>query len=72
MKKKLPKIPPQYSGFRTNAGITDKLRRLDVGDKIILPVSAQTTVHGVAYMLGIKVATRKLGSKTTVTVWRVE
>ena len=65
-------IPFTGTGCRKNAGLTDKLRLMEVGQSIVLPISAWSAIVSCAHNAGIMVATRSLGSKTTVTCWRVE
>lgn len=67
-------IPDIYVGTnkRKFANIADKLRHMEIGDKITVPYGQWGTVGATARSVGIKVATRSLGSKTLITVWRIE
>jgi len=67
-------IPEKGTGCfpSQNVGITSKLRKLNVGDSMVLPKTARHVVHTCASQIGMKVVTRSLGSKDSFTVWRVE
>jgi len=65
-------IPPQFTGHRKNLGIVEQLRNLKIGEKTEFPIKARFSLHACAKLIKIKIATRQLGSKDTVTVWRVE
>lgn len=52
-------------------GMTATMRKMKVGDSVVLPLSQRNSVHPAARHLKIKVATRKI-SATECRVWRVK
>ena len=52
------------------SGLTDILRKLDVGDSFLYKADKRTSVAPTANNIGIKVTTKKI-SDTEVRVWRI-
>jgi hypothetical protein len=63
-------LPPKRALRRDPHNVTSLLRRLAVGDSILLAIKDREGVHSRAQSIGIRVATR-LVDATTVRVWRV-
>lgn len=65
------KMPPIHEGYYKYVGTKAKLLKLGIGDQAKFPIRIRTSLHAAAKHVGIKIITRGLGSKKTVTVWRV-
>jgi hypothetical protein len=63
-------IPPKHQSAKRSTGLTAKLRGLQIGQSVEIPLDWENRVHTPANRLGIRVATRRLGSVNTVTVYR--
>lgn len=73
---KRPEIPQKYEGHGDfdygPDNLTNRMRRLQVGDYIELPLKQRGWVHFRAKKLEIKIATRQMGSEDTFRMYRVE
>lgn len=65
-------IPPPQTGYRRNIGVVSKLKKLNVGEHCEFSINSWGTLHSCAKLIGIKIATRSLGNKKKVKVWRTE
>ena len=66
-------IPPKQTGRRRKeVGHTAWLRRLEIGIAQTYDIKYRKTLFGCAAQIGIKIATRQLGSQDVITVWRVK
>lgn len=61
-------IPPKYSN--KNAGITACLRKLEIGDSIVVDNSVKPSIYNLAKRMGIKITARREHLDTT-RVWRI-
>jgi len=61
-------IPPKA---RTKVGLTDALRRCEVGDSFLIETANRTGMYSIAYNLGVKIVVRKI-NKQQYRIWRSE
>lgn len=70
-----PNIPPRKTKCRkvgnVQSGIFERLKSLEIGESFEIPLNTRKSIHRYAKDVGIKVATRQLGSDTTTTVYRI-
>lgn len=64
-------IPPYRAGCKNQTGLSQKLRKMKVGESIQIPKETRNSVCAAARYIGIRCATRCMGSDTEVTVLRI-
>jgi hypothetical protein len=65
-----PEIPPAGTGYKGRFSLASRLRRLGIGESVVIPAQKRTAVPSAAKHLNIQCVTRSFGSENEVTVIR--
>ena len=70
---KIPEKMAYCDKYHSRAGsMTDKIRRLNVGDYTIFPIEKRTSVDKLAKQIGYRITTRQMGSDDTFRCYRID